>query len=329
MLLRNFAVSKSEQVYAFDKQTNHIIRTNIRNIATERNFYDLVFEGRRRSLEPALGRLETITADALKKVIVAKSLGVLSAEERTWLGFFVAAQHVRVRAFREMSKALDEQLTAKVLEIGGDPKSVEGWRPFTDEQDLTNFATSFLAEAIPDFSRIMNSKIWLLMETNKSDPFWISDNPVTMHNNRDFGPYGNIGLAVTGIQIHLPISPTLTIALWCPSILDEISEAVEKARKTHQKMRFQHLFGIGHAWRSLDAAINSYEHTIKSNDEMMARISDGRPLACTPENVMFFNSLQMLWAERHLVSCKREFSLAERMIADDPRCRHGRRMSVG
>ena len=328
MLLRNFVIANSEQVYAFDKQLNWDFRTNIKNVVTERSFYDVVFQDCEGSIEPALSQLEGVAESALRKLIDAKSLGVLSAEERSWIGIFIAAQHIRVRAFREMSQTIDAQLTMKVLEMGGDPQKVKGWKPFAGEQDLQNFAVSFLLQSIPDFSRMMQNKVWILMEAKRSDPFWISDNPVTMHNSTDMRPYGNIGLAVPGIQIHLPLSPTLTLALWCPSILEEMHQKLAEAKSAHQRMRFQRLFGSARNRPSLDQDITKYEDVIRFNEEMMARIGQGRPLLCTAENVMFFNSLQVIWSERYLLSWKQEFCLAKRMIADDPIYRQGRRMCV-
>jgi hypothetical protein len=44
---------------------------------------------------------------------------------------------------------------------------------------------------------------------------------VVLQNNNDFAPYGNLGLAVRGIE-HLPLSSTLMLALYCPSIREEM-----------------------------------------------------------------------------------------------------------
>ena len=47
---------------------------------------------------------------------------------------------------------------------------------------------------------MMDDKVWILMQTKKSHPFWISDTPVTMHNQNDMTPYGNIGLGVPAFR---------------------------------------------------------------------------------------------------------------------------------
>src|SRR4051794_28969640 len=109
MLLKNFTISNTEQVYVFDKWNDRSFRTNIKNVASERSFYQFSFGNHQSTLEPELSRLETAAENALRKVIDASSLSVLSPEERIWIGIFVAAQHVRSRGFREMSRDLDNQ----------------------------------------------------------------------------------------------------------------------------------------------------------------------------------------------------------------------------
>ena len=76
------------------------------------------------------------------------------------------------------------------------------------------------------------SKAWYLLETRPEHPFYVSDNPVVLENRNDFGVYGNIGLAVPGIQIYLPLSSTLMLAMYCPSIREQ---------KVREKQHLLHL----------------------------------------------------------------------------------------
>lgn len=57
---------------------------------------------------------------------------------------------------------------------------------------------------------------------------YISDNPVTLQNMIDHGPYGNIGLAVRGIEIYFPLSKTLALGMFCPSHEEEFKKTYEK-----------------------------------------------------------------------------------------------------
>jgi hypothetical protein len=54
-------------------------------------------------------------------------------------------------------------------------------------------------------------------------------------------------------------------------------------------------------------------------------LENGSLLQYTPENVMNFNSLQIAHAERFVFSSADEFSLAKRMLADNPSFRVGMR----
>lgn len=60
--------------------------------------------------------------------------------------------------------------------------------------------------------------------------------------------------------------------------------------------------------------------------QMMEAITQGAPLLSRPENVLFFNSLQISTAERFVFSSSPDFSLAEDMIFKHPESRHGRRV---
>lgn len=44
----------------------------------------------------------------------------------------------------------------------------------------------------------------------------------------DHGPYGNIGLAVRGIEIYFPLSKTLALGMFCPSHEEEFKKTYEK-----------------------------------------------------------------------------------------------------
>jgi hypothetical protein len=59
---------------------------------------------------------------------------------------------------------------------------------------------------------------------------------------------------------------------------------------------------------------------------MMEAIVQGTPLFSQPENVLFFNSLQISTAERFVFSSNPDFTLAEDMISKHPELRHGRRV---
>jgi hypothetical protein len=178
------------------------------------------------------------------------------------------------------------------------------------------------------FSNRLLDKDWLLMECPSRHPFWIGDNPVTMHNDRHFGRGSGLGFRVRGIQIYLPITKILTLALWCPTLLEEMHEASKRSGSILK--RFKAISALG-----TDANIESLKENAKKAEAVRLQlnqnlelIKEDRPLNCTPDNVVFLNSLQVTWANRYVMSSIKEFSLAHEIIRDSPESRYGPRPQV-
>jgi hypothetical protein len=68
-----------------------------------------------------------------------------------------------------------------------------------------------------------------------------------MDNHRDYGFKGNIGLAVRGIQIYLPISKRHTLGPWATDVADEMRTTIADARKTRGQVAALALLGVGEA----------------------------------------------------------------------------------
>src|SRR4051812_9293680 len=93
-LLRNFCGSKFK-LWAYDKSTGKSFETNIRNVAGEREFYELDLGEATLSLEAGLSTLEGAAGAVIERIISARSLGVLAEEDRAVLATFVAVQMLR------------------------------------------------------------------------------------------------------------------------------------------------------------------------------------------------------------------------------------------
>ncbi|HGW1730948.1 TPA: DUF4238 domain-containing protein, partial [Klebsiella pneumoniae] len=152
---------------------------------------------------------------------------------------------------------------------------------------------------------------WYLLETRPEHPFYVSDNPVVLENRNDFGVYGNIGLAVPGIQIYLPLSSTLMLAMYCPSIREQ---------KVREKQHLLHL--IARAPDLIPRHMRPFEML-----EHVNRHTDYLLMPLSAENVMHYNALQVEYAEQYVFCGENDFSLAERMLAADDRYRTGPRFT--
>jgi hypothetical protein len=165
-----------------------------------------------------------------------------------------------------------------------------------------------MLESVKDFVPLYLGKDWILAATLADDPFQIGDNPISFQNEAvpSHGPYGNIGLAVRGIEIYCPLSPTRAIAIWCNSLLGEIRNA------TNVLLRPEFRAPLSDTARQvLDAA------------------DSGKPLWYHRDNVLNFNSLQVASSERYVFSSNGNFKLAHEMLKKEPELRTGPRMKMG
>jgi len=134
---------------------------------------------------------------------------------------------------------------------------------------------------------------------------------VTLQNGlQPKGPFrGNLGLAVKGIEIYLPISSTQTLAFFCRSHQEMIRDGVERMRKS---MVWDPSMGEGFG------DLLSWRRAFRT----------GIPLPSKPDNVLNHNSLQVSYAERYVFSSTADFELVESMIKDNSAFRIGPRPQV-
>jgi len=168
-----------------------------------------------------------------------------------------------------------------------------------------------ILDAPKHFGPLLAAKDWVLLQTDRKHPYLIGDHPLAMHNMIDHGLRGNLGLKVEGIEIYFPISPQLSLALWCPSHREALMSGISRLTEMSEKQ----------PWLA-----ERFTGPWASAVQMMEAITRGTPLPSQPENVLFFNSLQICTAERFVFSSNPDFSLAEDMIAKNPELRHGRRL---
>lgn len=300
-LLRNFGSGKKDKLHVFDKQTGKSFATNAKNIAAESRFYDFRLEGQDLTIETELSKMEGGAKPVVKSILDSDSLGDLAAEDRTTLSVFMAVQMVRGKwyreQFREMPKLLEQALRAKDGE-GADLSGIAEYVQVPDENEQAiHTARSFL-RAARDFASHFADKVWALGATRPTHPFQLGDNPIGLQNMIDMGPYGNIGLAVRGIEMYFPLSPRRILTMWCPSHVPAFRASA---------LRDGPSSGAG---------------------QVLAAIESGRSFEYKAEHVMNANSLQVRHAERFVFSCNGDFSLARKMIEDHEVYRKGPRPTI-
>jgi hypothetical protein len=312
-LLRNFGVGKKDHVWVYDKQTGRSFQTNAKNVASENRFYDFDIDGKTYSLESGLSGIESNAKPVIETILRNDSVLAVEAHDRGVLASFLAVQFVRTKAFRMQWAEFPRILRKKVESMGSTvaPGSqAEALIQEPTENQIKIDTTRMILDAPKTYGPHFLDKVWFLAKTTNSHPFIISDNPVSLQNHIDMGPYGNLGLAVRGIEIYLPLSSTRALAMWCPSLATQIVEAAKTIRRLSSSVLAAH---------------------IKDPDGILAMntaIRAGSTLMYEPQHVMNFNSLQVGRSERYLFSAKNDFSLADRMIGDHPHLRAGQRLEA-
>jgi hypothetical protein len=152
--------------------------------------------------------------------------------------------------------------------------------------------------AARDYAPHFADKLWFLGITGTDNAFLIGDNPIALQNTTDMGPYGNIGLAVPGIEIYIPLSPNHTLAMY-------------------SKSHYPAIRGIA----ALDAPSGV-------GTQLLAGIEAGTPVTYAPPSVLNANALQVTYAERFVFSPTDDFSTTRALVAANQRFRTGPRSTT-
>jgi hypothetical protein len=185
-------------------------------------------------------------------------------------------------------------------------EQVEGWEPLT-ENLLKQRSISAMRESLGEYSRFIRAKDFFLMSAPPETSFYLGDDPVILANERDFGPYGNLGLAVPGIQISMPIASDLQLCCWCPTIMKQMNIEVEQR---FGAIRDQLLAQVMRGVMRPNEMKTVLDDAVKPKNAIEAAIRCGKPLAINNDNVIWHNAKQMAHAFRHVICARGDFQLA-------------------
>ncbi|RTL16176.1 MAG: DUF4238 domain-containing protein [Burkholderiales bacterium] len=315
-LLRQFGSGKKDHVRVYDKQsgTSFAFSASKKSaiaVAAEYHMYDFEFAGEQVTIEPKLADLESKAAEFVVRLVREERFDFEEPMERATLASFLAVQMVRTRAVIERSNDVMTRMKAWLEAQGGAPEGFFDPDPLVG--DGVNADRAMLArlitQAIPQYAPTLVDKDWVLLKTDRKHPFLMGDHPFATTNERDSGLRGNLGIACKGIQIYFPLSPTLALGLWCPTLQDACYELVERLREKSQVSNLDsgELHDLEVATITIDA------------------IENGTPLRLQPVNVVHFNSLQVRSAERFVFGPTDDFSLVKEMVASDASMQRGPR----
>jgi hypothetical protein len=321
LLLRNFCFGSKEQLYVYDKWERRSFVANIGRIACERDFNVVGQAPERVNLEPFLTFVETDAKTVIDKILRNRNLRALTSKDKLVLAVFVASQYLRTRHTREGLRAMNAAMAAHIRRMGFDPAQVQDFKEF-DEADLKAVSLATL-QSTPEFAKLILHKEWILLDasTLADDCFYISDNPIGFRNETDFSPYGNLGFAVPGIQIYCPLSPSLTLAMFCHTIFGEAHFVIDT--NNHAQL-FAAIGATAEIRAEAAASVKRFDRMIernpgmKSSIEFLMKSKSGEPIHQSEENIEFVNYLQVRFSHRHIYSSYNEFTLVEKILKDHP-----------
>lgn len=313
MLLRNFTPGETEQIHVYDKSNDNEFRVNINKIASEIGFNDASLEGNSISLEPLLEKLESSTSQIFREIIKKKVLHVLDESQILWLAMFLAVQFMRTKEQRLALEFLSKDLEKKLIGFGATDDDLQrlGVLESHDQAKFNNLM--FTLWSALDFVPLFLNKGWMLYESREENPLYISDNPVVLDNHQTFGPYGNLGLDVPGIEIYLPLSTTLCLGLVCPTIDAEFKEGWES---------LQMLDELKPGFVDTELQFSSETRII------LEGYFNKTAIPLDEENVVRLNSLQVVHSSRFVFCERDDFDLVKDMLSKNENLRTGKKPTV-
>lgn len=282
--------STSTKIFSFSTSKKSKV-----GVAAERANYDFEFQGVHLTLEPALSSLETKAAEVTAQVIAAQALPPAWHEEKAILASFMAVQLVRTKAaiatFDDLSSRMEGFFRAE-----GAPEEFFQPDPLVGSKENARKAhyAAIITNASRDWAPLLLQKVWHLIKTTDDTPFFMGDHPVVRFNDPNAQGSGKLGLASAGVQLYFPLSPTLALSLMCPTYLEMMIDGIERI----DRMLVGRLGNPG----SLKAQRKEISGIVKA-------LLTGAMTKVQPENVEYFNSLQVLEAERYVFSVKNDFSM--------------------
>jgi hypothetical protein len=293
-LLKHFARPGTSQVHVFDKLTGKAFVANVADVAAEHRLYEFAVGELRATIEPALAEFESKAAAVVRSVMARDRLSDLTVYERLVLSALVAQLMLRSTHQRASMRHMIEQVRRHIAEEGTDPDSVPQLKTL-DKNEEKELNARILSDVTQQFMPIIADKVWVLHDAPTNETLYISDNPVAMHNPNKFGLRGNLGLAVTGVEVYLPLSTSRCLALYCPTTCAELKRAYDQLKAKRGS----------HTSESLGPS---------SPERLVDAFHSGAINPLVAESVKFVNSLQVCNAERSLYSSIDGFDPARTMI---------------
>jgi hypothetical protein len=298
-LLRNFVSEKRETLYAFDKWEGKQFQVAVKDAAAERGYNSFETDEASGCAEEFFTQIETTASPLIQKIVSDRQLPVLTPEGKAALAQLGVAQMLRSKNHRAIYDQMGS-IVRKLAEREGTPE-FKAWVGPADPDGDKQALLIHLKEDILKFAPYLALKDLVLFSSTESSSLLIGDSPLVRTNTLNTSELrGTIGLASPGVEIYLPLSPTLVLGFMCPTIAGMMREIVNKLGKAAAKPASSYLSAL----------------------ESRASLALERP------NIDFMNSQQVIASERFVYSGSNDFALVREMLESDPMLREGRRITT-
>lgn len=305
-ILKNFKSGKKKRVYVFDKYRKLSYTSSIRDAACENGYYNIKIDGTGYTIENKLATLESISSEIISKIVQQETLSNISSDEFMFFSLFCAVQILRTPTQRDFGQQFQDTVVHWVNRQGEHIDQIENFEVL-DALRLKRSHVQNINSLALELSEHFRDKALILVKAPVGHQFFVSDNPITMYNHKPRYGRGNLGLALDGIEIQMPISKKLSLTFACPKM---INETINKLNKYKQLRSF--------------AIVAPIE--IREVEELVYAIESGNVKELKPENVKFHNSLQVIQSSRFIYSSKDDFSLVKDMLTTNPECMYSPRI---
>ncbi len=208
--LKKFSLqSQEERIGVFNISSFKFINSaNLYEQASKNYFY-----GRDLKIENTLQKLEIESAKIINSIIEKQSLTQVDSRDNQMLLMFIIALLGRTVYAAEEIGEIVEKYKETVSSIDSNALSKSERDIDLTLTDAVQESLSIVVSCFP----LVRDLCWKLLINETGQPFITSDHPVVLYNQflEPRKTYGsNVGLASKGLEIFLPLSPTLTLILF-------------------------------------------------------------------------------------------------------------------
>lgn len=219
--LKYFASNKDKnQIFVYDIATNILFKTNIKNIASKKNFYDSIEpEIQNKELEILFSKFETDYNTILEAVILRiEEKKSITQNMKEAMSLLLAFQMLRTESQRKYIGEWIDKMTKTTFEethnlSEEDKIALYKLELNPDYVKSQHIEFMFDPEIIRTIIEALDKHIWIIGINNTSIPLYTSDNPVVRKSHKKDKIHSYSAFGSEGIEIAFPLTPKYILIL--------------------------------------------------------------------------------------------------------------------